>query len=135
MSDHSPRKNKTRLYDTSAMFSFNSVFLIYDFYEESMNIQGLMKSAANGAKLTDEVIKAIVYNSLCGLHFLHSSNIFLRKITKHNLLVNSSCEIKYSNFFMARSPEINEAYKIRSYLNNIKSLNSKNKEDVANAQR
>jgi serine/threonine protein kinase len=39
----------------------------------------------------EEHLKIIVYNTLCALKFLHSSNVIHRDIKPANILINKNC--------------------------------------------
>lgn len=41
--------------------------------------------------LNEQHLKIIIYNSLCALKFLHSSNVVHRDIKPANILVNQDC--------------------------------------------
>lgn len=47
------------------------------------------------------MLKVIAYNSLFALDKLHQLDIFLRNLTKNNMLINNKCEVKFTNLFMA----------------------------------
>ena len=50
----------------------------------------------------DHVI-TLLYNQLCALNFLHSTNIIHRDLKPGNLLVDSQCNIKICDFGLART--------------------------------
>jgi len=45
----------------------------------------------------------IMYNILCALNFLHTSNIVHRDIKPSNILIKEDCEIKICDFGISRS--------------------------------
>lgn len=44
-----------------------------------------------------------MYNLLCSLHFLHSSNIVHRDIKPSNILVDSECQIMLCDYGLSRT--------------------------------
>ena len=48
-------------------------------------------------------IKAIVYNTLLGILFLHSAGVIHRDLKPANILINDDCTIKICDFGLARS--------------------------------
>jgi len=53
--------------------------------------------------LNEDHIKVILYNSLCGLKFLHSANIIHRDIKPGNILINESCQVMICDFGLSRT--------------------------------
>jgi serine/threonine protein kinase len=53
--------------------------------------------------LNEEHLKIIVYNSLCALKFLHSSNVIHRDLKPANILINQDCQVLICDFGLARS--------------------------------
>ena len=54
-------------------------------------------------QLGEEEIKIIIYNIICGIQYIHSSNIIHRDIKPGNILINKECNIKICDFGLARS--------------------------------
>jgi len=52
--------------------------------------------------LTDEHIQFFTYQILCGLKYIHSAGIVHRDLKPRNLLANSNCDLKISEFGLAR---------------------------------
>ena len=52
---------------------------------------------------TEEHIKIITYNLLCGLNFIHSTNLMHRDIKPQNILIDSNCQVKICDFGLART--------------------------------
>ena len=48
-------------------------------------------------------VKRILFNLLCAIKFMHSSNIMHRDLKPANILISEECEIKICDFGMARS--------------------------------
>jgi len=56
---------------------------------------------------TEEHVITILYNLLCSLNFLHTSNIVHRDIKPANILIDEDCSIKICDFGLARTlPEM-----------------------------
>lgn len=48
-------------------------------------------------------VKVILYNLLCAVQFMHSSNIVHRDIKPNNILVNKDCHVRICDFGLART--------------------------------
>ena len=60
-------------------------------------------------KINEEHIVTILYNMLCAVNFMHSSNIIHRDLKPSNMLIDSTCQIKICDFGMARNlPKLSE---------------------------
>ncbi|KAF7321518.1 Mitogen-activated protein kinase [Mycena kentingensis (nom. inval.)] len=94
-------KNITCLYDMDivpdASGNFNSVYL----YEELMeaDLHAIIRS---GQPLTDAHFQSFIYQTLCGLKYIHSAHTLHRDLKPGNLLVNADCELKICDFGLAR---------------------------------
>ncbi len=53
-------------------------------------------------KLTEYHVQTIMYNLLCGLHFIHSSGIIHRDLKPANVLINEDCVAKICDFGLSR---------------------------------
>ena len=99
-------KNITCLYDLDITnpSAFNEVYL----YEELMeaDLHAIIRS---GQPLTDAHFQSFIYQTLCGLKYIHSANVLHRDLKPGNLLVNADCELKICDFGLARSAEQPEA--------------------------
>ncbi|KAH9060547.1 CMGC/MAPK/ERK protein kinase [Lactarius vividus] len=86
-------KNITCLYDMDIVFgpdgNFDEVYL----YEELMeaDLHAIIRS---GQPLSDAHFQSFIYQTLCGLKYIHSADC--------NLLVNADCELKICDFGLAR---------------------------------
>ncbi|GMK59706.1 hypothetical protein CspeluHIS016_0803120 [Cutaneotrichosporon spelunceum] len=96
-------KNITCLYDMDIVFDppgsglFNEVYL----YEELMeaDLHAIIRS---GQPLSDAHFQSFIYQTLCGLKYIHSANVLHRDLKPGNLLVNADCELKICDFGLAR---------------------------------
>src|SRR5271168_1949795 len=68
----------------------------------------------SGQPLTDAHFQSFLYQTLCGLKYIHSANVLHRDLKPGNLLVNADCELKICDFGLARGfsidPEENAGY-------------------------
>ena len=53
--------------------------------------------------VSEKYIRQILYNLLCALKYLHSSNIIHRDIKPANILINEDCQIKIIDFGISRT--------------------------------
>ncbi|TYJ52109.1 hypothetical protein B9479_007289 [Cryptococcus floricola] len=96
-------KNITCLYDMDIVFDppgsgqFREVYL----YEELMeaDLHAIIRS---GQPLSDAHFQSFLYQTLCGLKYIHSANVLHRDLKPGNLLVNADCELKICDFGLAR---------------------------------
>ncbi|GAA5908130.1 hypothetical protein JCM6882_005949 [Rhodosporidiobolus microsporus] len=92
-------KNITCLYDLDLVdpTNFDSVYL----YEECMeaDLHAIIRS---GQPLSDAHFQSFIYQTLCGLKYIHSAHVLHRDLKPGNLLVNADCELKICDFGLAR---------------------------------
>ncbi|RDX45500.1 CMGC/MAPK/ERK protein kinase [Lentinus brumalis] len=94
-------KNITCLYDMDIVFApdgnFDEVYL----YEELMeaDLHAIIRSQQ---PLSDAHFQSFIYQTLCGLKYIHSANVLHRDLKPGNLLVNADCELKICDFGLAR---------------------------------
>ncbi|GAA5864225.1 hypothetical protein JCM3774_001262 [Rhodotorula dairenensis] len=92
-------KNITCLYDLDLVdpVNFDSVYL----YEECMeaDLHAIIRS---GQPLSDAHFQSFIYQTLCGLKYIHSAHVLHRDLKPGNLLVNADCELKICDFGLAR---------------------------------
>jgi len=95
-------KNITCLYDMDLIDvqHFNEVYL----YEELMeaDLHAIIRS---GQPLSDAHYQSFIYQTLCGLKYIHSASVLHRDLKPGNLLVNADCELKICDFGLARGFE------------------------------
>ena len=56
----------------------------------------------SGQPLSDAHFQSFLYQTLCGLKYIHSANVLHRDLKPGNLLVNADCELKICDFGLAR---------------------------------
>jgi len=56
----------------------------------------------SGQPLSDAHYQSFIYQTLCGLKYIHSANVLHRDLKPGNLLVNADCELKICDFGLAR---------------------------------
>jgi len=94
-------KNITCLYDMDIVFrpdnNFDEVYL----YEEIMeaDLHAIIRSHQ---PLSDAHFQSFIYQTLCGLKYIHTANVLHRDLKPGNLLVNADCELKICDFGLAR---------------------------------
>jgi mitogen-activated protein kinase 7 len=94
-------KNITCLYDMDIVFDSNGNFNEVYLYEELMeaDLHAIIRS---GQPLSDAHFQSFLYQTLCGLKYIHSANVLHRDLKPGNLLVNADCELKICDFGLAR---------------------------------
>lgn len=94
-------KNITCLYDMDIVFNANRDFDEVYLYEELMeaDLHAIIRS---GQPLSDAHFQSFMYQTLCGLKYIHSANVLHRDLKPGNLLVNADCELKICDFGLAR---------------------------------
>jgi serine/threonine protein kinase len=63
----------------------------------------------SGQPLSDAHFQSFIYQTLCGLKYIHSADVLHRDLKPGNLLVNADCELKICDFGLARG--FNQAQK------------------------
>lgn len=98
-----------KLYDviiTEDLKDFKTIYLVFEYVEGE-----LRKLIRSRSYLTELHVQFIMYSMLCGIRYLHSSNVIHRDIKPANILVTQDCCAKLCDFGSARK------------LKDIKSLN------------
>ncbi|ODV88723.1 hypothetical protein CANCADRAFT_29043 [Tortispora caseinolytica NRRL Y-17796] len=104
-------KNIVCLYnlDIVDVNNFNEVYL----YEELMECD-MHQIIRSKQPLTDMHYQSFIYQTLCGLKYIHSANVLHRDLKPGNLLINADCELKICDFGLARGfsedPERNAGF-------------------------
>lgn len=60
-------------------------------------------STVPGTKMDEEHIITILYNMLCAVSFIHSTNIIHRDLKPANILIDSNCNVKICDFGLSRA--------------------------------
>lgn len=58
---------------------------------------------ADSIKLTEKHVLVLMYNALCSLNFLHSTNLMHRDIKPANILVDQQCQVKICDLGLSRA--------------------------------
>lgn len=93
-------RNLVQIYDIIVLDSqreFNTVFLVSEYVESD-----LRKVFRSHYFLTERHVQTIMYNLLCGVHYIHSANVVHRDIKPGNVLVTQDCTAKICDFGLAR---------------------------------
>ncbi|KAI8335373.1 cell wall integrity MAP kinase [Chlamydoabsidia padenii] len=77
--------------------NFNELYLYEEFMEADLH-----QIIRSGQPLTDEHYQSFIYQTCCGLKYIHSANVLHRDLKPGNLLVNADCELKICDFGLAR---------------------------------
>jgi serine/threonine protein kinase len=62
----------------------------------------LVSQIRSGQPLSDAHFQSFIYQTLCGLKYIHSADVLHRDLKPGNLLVNADCELKICDFGLAR---------------------------------
>nr|XP_027202159.1 mitogen-activated protein kinase 4b-like [Dermatophagoides pteronyssinus] len=95
--------NIVKLYDmfideTQTLDNFDTIFLVLEISDSD-----LRKILKQNIYLTELHVVNLVYNLLCGLHFLHLSGVYHRDLKPANCLVNKDCVVKICDFGLSRN--------------------------------
>lgn len=77
---------------------FDYLYIVMEYAQA--DLRKLLKSSIH---LEEEHIKAITYNILCGMKYMHSANILHRDLKPANILINEDCSAKICDFGLSRS--------------------------------
>jgi mitogen-activated protein kinase 1/3 len=78
--------------------SFDTLYVVMEYAES--DLKKIIKSNINLELLH---IQTIVYNLLCGIKYLHESNVLHRDLKPANVLINEDCTVKLCDYGLARS--------------------------------
>jgi len=78
--------------------TFNTFYIVLEYCQS--DLKKVFKSAIFLKPLH---IQTVVYNLLCTINFIHTSDVIHRDIKPANILINEDCSIKLCDFGLARS--------------------------------
>ena len=78
--------------------NFDTLYVVMEFAES--DLKKIIKSNINLEMIH---IQTIVYNLLCGIKYLHQSNVLHRDLKPANVLINEDCTVKLCDYGLARS--------------------------------
>jgi serine/threonine protein kinase len=78
--------------------TFDTLYVVMEFAES--DLKKIIKSNINLEMIH---IQTIVYNLLCGIKYLHDSNVLHRDLKPANVLINEDCTVKLCDYGLARS--------------------------------
>jgi len=90
-------KNIVALYDV--LHSERKLTLVFEHCDQDLK---KYFDSLNG-EIDSDVVKALMYQLLRGLHYCHSHNILHRDLKPQNLLINKTGELKLADFGLARA--------------------------------
>ena len=77
--------------------TFEDVYVVLDLMESDLH--HIIHSVQ---PLSNDHIKYMLYQILCGLKYVHSASVLHRDLKPSNLLINQNCDLKIGDFGMAR---------------------------------
>ncbi len=78
--------------------TFDTLYVVMEYAES--DLKKIIKSNINLELLH---IQTIIYNLLCGIKYLHDSNVLHRDLKPANVLINEDCTVKLCDYGLARS--------------------------------
>ena len=77
-----------------------NIFLIMEY--EGKDLTKLLDSS-NSTNITQNHVRQILYNLLCAIKFIHSTNVLHRDLKPANILIDPGCGIKICDFGISRT--------------------------------
>mmetsp|Transcript_11358 Transcript_11358/g.19144 ORF Transcript_11358/g.19144 Transcript_11358/m.19144 type:complete len:309 (+) Transcript_11358:287-1213(+) len=78
----------------------NFVFIVMEYMKNDLkNVIDQLKKQ----EFTERQLLKILYNTLCGLHFMHSADVLHRDIKPSNILIDDNLNVKICDFGLSRS--------------------------------
>ena len=74
---------------------FNYLFIVMDCSASDLK---KVLSSGTGIDFGEHHVLCVLYNTLCGLQFLHSANVMHRDIKPANILIEPDCQVKLCDF-------------------------------------
>ena len=90
-------EGQASMYDLNKL---NYIFIVMEL--EEYDLRKMMDRVPEIDMEEDHVI-TIIYNCLCALNFIHSSNLIHRDLKPTNILIDDDCCIKICDFGLARA--------------------------------
>lgn len=78
---------------------FTHLFIVIELGE--LDFKKLFETVPD-TELDEDHITTILYNQLCALNYIHSTNIVHRDLKPANFLIDSQCNVKICDFGLAR---------------------------------
>jgi len=91
--------------------TFNDIYLALDLMDTDMG-----RIIDSDQPLSDKHIQFFIYQTLCGLKYIHSAGVIHRDIKPGNLLLNADCELKICDFGLARGIAKTETQLFTTYV-------------------
>ena len=80
--------------------ALKNIFLVME--DEGKDLTKLLDSSSS-TNITQDHVRQILYNLLCAIKFIHSTNVLHRDLKPGNILIDSGCGIKICDFGISRT--------------------------------
>lgn len=80
------------------IINFNKIYIVFEYSQA--DLKKLIKSSTH---LTEDQVRIILYQILCGVKYIHSCLVLHRDLKPANILINENLTIKICDFGLARS--------------------------------